>query len=144
MIAFSASATAPASAQLHCGNLEILPGGTQQPLFTFDEFRDYQGGVTLSTIATLRLNIEDQAIPDPACSWFLTVEIDNNPSAGTPANEWEELAAYGTGGGNNPTIDALELRVRNSCQTSPIDGTFISVTTTLVAISGPALVTVRV
>ena len=116
----------PLRAQLHCGNVELVPNAPVSALFSFDEFRDYQSGIVLSNIATLRITVEDQAIPDPACSWFLTVEVDNNPSAGTVATAWELLAPYGLGASNTPTIDALELRVRNSCATSPANGTFRS------------------
>jgi len=115
-------------AQLHCGNVELTPNTPVQALFSFDEFRDYQGGLILSNVATLRLNIEDLAIPDPDCSWSLSVLVDNNPSSGTPAAEWEELSPYGFGAGNNPTLDILEMRVRNNCQTSPLNGTFMNFT----------------
>ena len=117
--------TAPVlQAQLHCGNVELTPNTPVNALFSFDEFRDYQGGLILSNIATLRVNVENLTVPDPQCSWSLSVNIDNNPSGGTPANEWEELSPYGIGTGANPTIDILEVRIRNNCQTSPMDGVF--------------------
>lgn len=54
--------------------------------------------------------------------------IDNNPGAGTPVNEWEVLNHYGSGLGTNPPIDMLEIRVRNNCATSPINGVFTTFT----------------
>ncbi len=117
--------TAPTlRAQLHCGNVELAPNTPVNALFSFDEFRDYQGGLILSNIATLRINVENLAIPDPQCSWSLSVMVDNNPSGGSPVTEWEELSPYGFGNGSNPSLDILELRVRNNCQTSPVDGVF--------------------
>lgn len=113
-------------AQLHCGNVELVPNTPISALFSFDEFRDYQAGIVLSNVATLQVNVEDLVIPDPACSWFLTVEVDNNPAAGTAATDWEQLAPYGLGMASQPTIDALEIRVRNTCNTSPSSGTFRS------------------
>lgn len=113
-----------AHAQLHCGNVELTPNTPVNALFSFDEFRDYQGGLILSNVATLRIQVEDLAIPDPLCSWSLSVSVDNNPSSGSAPTEWEELSPYGIGTGANPTIDVLEVRVRNNCQTSPMDGVF--------------------
>ena len=52
--------------------------------------------------------------------------IENNSGAGTPLNEWEEVTNYGNGAGSNPTIDLLEVRVRNACATSPHDNIFRS------------------
>ena len=50
--------------------------------------------------------------------------INNNPGGGTVGSEWEQLAQYGGGQASNPTIDILQVRVRNSCSTSPIDGIY--------------------
>jgi hypothetical protein len=116
--------SAQGKAQLHCGNVELTPNTPLSALFSFDEFRDYQAGIVLSNVATLRVSVQDLVVPDPSCSWHLTVLVDNNPAAGTPGTEWEELSPYGMGSGNNPTIDALEIRVRNNCQTSPSNGIF--------------------
>ncbi len=113
-------------AQLHCGNVELSPNTPVNALFSFDQFRNYQGGMVLSNVATLRINVEHLAVPDPQCSWSLSVMIDNNPASGTPISEWEELSPYGIGVGNNPSIDILEMRVRNNCQTSPMNGVFQS------------------
>lgn len=113
-----------ANAQIHCGVVEIVPNTSVNELVTFDDFSNYEGGIIVNSVARIRLNIENQAIVDPLCSWSLTMEVENNPGAGTPALEWEELALYGTGNANNPSIDILEVRVTNACSTSPIDGTW--------------------
>lgn len=115
---------ATSDAQIHCGVVEIVPNTTVNEIVTFDDFTKYNGGIIVNSVARIRVNIEDKAIVDPLCSWSLTMQIGNNPGSGTPINEWEELLGYGSGAGNNPTIDQLEVRVRNICTTSPIDGTF--------------------
>jgi hypothetical protein len=112
------------TAQVHCGLVELVPNTSINELLTFDEFSKYQGGMIINSVAKVRVRVEDKAIVDPLCSWSLTMQINNNPGAGTPITEWEELTQYGNGLNNNPSIDYLEVRVRNSCQTSPIDGTF--------------------
>ncbi len=110
--------------QIHCGNVSIEPNSAEVASLTFDSFTDYQGGVTINSVATIRVRVEDQAIPDPDCRWFLYMEVYNNPGSGTPANEWETLFQYGAGTAPAPDIDILQIRVRNACQTSPLDGVF--------------------
>lgn len=112
------------NAQIHCGVVEIVPNSSINELVTFDNFTQYEAGITINSVARVRLNIENQAIVDPLCSWSLNMEIENNPGAGTPVLEWEELTLYGSGGASNPTIDMLEVRVTNGCATSPINGTW--------------------
>lgn len=67
--------------------------------------------------------------------------VDNNPGDGTPVNEWQQLLQYGSGNGTNPPINALQIRVRNGCNTSPIDGVFQTFTnnTDLIDIIAPLL-----
>lgn len=117
-----------AQAQLHCGLVQIEPNSSVNAMMTFDDFTKYNGGYIINGVARIKVRVEDKAIIDPLCSWNLIMTIDNNPAAGTPGNEWEELNQYGSGLGQNPTIDALEIRVRNSCSTSPIDGMFTTFT----------------
>ena len=112
------------SAQIHCGTVEIDPNTSVNQLLSFDDFTNYNGGININSVARIRVRVTDQAIPDPLCSWSLTMTIDNNPGAGTPATEWEELVQYGGGLANNPPINLLQVRVRNACTTSPIDGIF--------------------
>lgn len=111
-------------AQIHCGSLELEANAPINANFTFDSFSSYQAGITLNNVATLRVRVEEQAIPDPACKWFLTMEVNNNPGAGTVASEWETLSHYGLGTAPNPVMDILQVRIRNGCQTSPLDGVF--------------------
>lgn len=111
-------------AQIHCGLVEIVPNTTVNSLLTFDNFTSYNGGMIMNSVAKIRIRVQDKAVVDPLCSWSLTMIVDNNPGGGTPANEWEELLQYGSGAGVNPPITNLEVRVRNSCSTSPADGVF--------------------
>jgi len=112
------------NAQIHCGLVEIVPNTTVNSVLTFDDFTDYNGGQIINSVARIRIRVLDQAVVDPLCSWSLVMIVDNNPGGGTPAPEWEELLQYGSGSGTNPPINALEVRVRNNCATSPIDGVF--------------------
>ncbi|MEM7160925.1 MAG: hypothetical protein AAF487_00665 [Bacteroidota bacterium] len=114
----------PFSAQIHCGNVELSVDGSTNAMITFDDFSKYNGGVTLNNALTLRVKVDHQAVPDPDCSWFLNMEVFNNPGAGTPIDEWEELFQYGSGSSDNPDLDILEIRIRNTCATSPLNGTF--------------------
>lgn len=119
-----------AKAQVHCGSVELVPNATVTSYMVFDTFTKYQGGITINSVARLRIKVEDKTVPDPLCSWNLRMFIENNAGAGTPANEWEEITQYGNGSGQNPLINALEIRVRNTCRTSPTDGVFRSFTST--------------
>lgn len=110
--------------QIHCGLVEIDPNTSVNQILSFDDFTKYNGGISVNSVARIRVRVEDQAIPDPLCSWSLVMSIDNNPGMGTPVDEWEELTQYGTGLGDNPEIDILQVRIRNACSTSPIDGVF--------------------
>lgn len=114
----------PSFGQLHCGTVDIVPNTSVNELLTFDSFSQYQGGIIINSVARIRVRVTDQAVPDPLCSWHLYMIVDNNPGGGTPINEWEELTQYGNGLNINPPINSLEIRVRNGCQTSPIDGVF--------------------
>lgn len=114
------------SSQIHCGTVDLVPNTSVNELATFDNFSYYQSGYNINSVARIRVKVTDQSPVDVACSWSLVMTIENNPGAGTPINEWEELALYGNGLNINPTIDMLEVRVRNTCATSPINGTFQS------------------
>lgn len=111
-------------AQLHCGSVEFVTNSTENAVFSFDDFRDYYSGINLYSIATLRVSITDLVIPDPLCSWALSLEVDNNPGSGALPANWEELASYSGVVTTPPTIDELEIRIRNSCATSPIDNSY--------------------
>lgn len=117
------SASLNIQAQIHCGSVSFEPNSAVTVDLNFDSFSKYQGGVIINNVGQLRINVEDQAIPDPDCRWFLRMEVNNNPVAGTAADRWETLGTYSSSG-NPPEIDILEVRVRNNCQTSAIDGVF--------------------
>lgn len=110
--------------QTHCGLVSFEPNVPVAANFAFDSFSQFESGITINNVATLRVRVEDQLIPDPDCRWFLTMEVDNSPGAGTNSDEWETLVNFGSGNSPTPTLDILQVRVRNACQTSPIDGIF--------------------
>lgn len=115
--------------QIHCGSVAFEPNTSVSNMMTFDTPTKYQTGITIIGAAKLKIRVKDKTIPDPLCSWNLTILLDNNPSAGTPNNEWEKLGLYGNGLASNPTINTLQVRVRNACATSPNDGIYQTVTT---------------
>ena len=112
------------TAQVHCGSVSIVPNSSVNQIVVFDDTTKYIGGITINSVTKLRVKVEDKTIVDPLCSWNLKMFIENNSGAGTPIDEWEEITNYGNGAGKNPTIDLLQVRVRNSCSTSPADNTF--------------------
>jgi len=111
-------------AQVHCGLVSIVPNSSVNQIVVFDDTTKYIGGITINSVTRIRVKVEDKTIADPLCSWNLKMFIENNSGAGTPIDEWEEITNYGNGAGRNPTIDLLQVRVRNSCSTSPSDNTF--------------------
>jgi hypothetical protein len=117
-------------AQVHCGSVEIVPNSSVNQVVVFDDFNRYNGGITINSVTRIRITVEDKTVPDPLCSWNLRMFIENNSGAGTPVDEWEELTTYGNQNADNPKLSALQIRVRNSCATSPSDNTFQSFSTT--------------
>lgn len=115
-----------ASAQVHCGSVSIVPNSSVNQIVVFDDFTKYNAGVTINSVTRLRIRVEDKTIADPLCSWNLRMFIENNSGSGTPIDEWEELTSYGNGNADNPKISLLQVRVRNSCATSPSDNVFRS------------------
>jgi hypothetical protein len=113
-------------AQIHCGAVAFEPADAVQVNLKFDSFQDYESGITIIGVTRLKIRVDDQTVPDPDCRWFLNMEIENNPGAGTASTDWETLTTYGTGGPTPPTLDILEVMVSNACQTSPIDGVLAS------------------
>lgn len=116
--------------QIHCGSVELVPNTTVDSYMVFDDFGKYTGGIVYNSVARVRVIVRDKTVPDPECTWILRMFIENNAGAGTPITEWEEITTYGSGAGSNPEISLLEVRVRNSCATSPSDGIFRSFTDT--------------
>lgn len=120
--------TQVANSQIVCALVDIVSATGEQADFTFDSFSKYISGITYHGIANVDVKVDDQLPANPNCKWALSMTVENNPSAGTPANEWESLVTYGTGNASPPTIDILEVRITNGCSTSPIDGTYQSFT----------------
>ena len=110
--------------QIVCADVEIVPNTGEQSDFVFDSFGKYIAGITYYGAAKIRIKVDDQIPPNPNCKWMLTMSVENNPSAGTASDEWEELASYGTGSADIPKINILEMRIKNGCATSPVDGVF--------------------
>ena len=114
--------------QIVCADVDIVPSTAEQSDFVFDSFGKYIGGITYHGAVKINVEVDDQAPPNPNCKWMLTMSVENNPSSGTGANEWETLTTYGGGNDDPPQIKILELRITNGCSTSPIDGVFQSFT----------------
>lgn len=127
---------------LNCSG--IVPGGTSEfyllPTpnnidFSFDNFREYLSGTTISGSTTLKLRIDAL---NAACKWRLVMYLDNNAS---PGNEWETRSFYG-GSGTIPEVDLIQVRVYNVCGTPQFNGiyrTFTNITTVLSIINNPIL-----
>ena len=122
------TASYSAQSQIVCGDVEIVPNIGEQSDFVFDSFSKYISGITYHGAVKINVKVDDKVPPDPNCKWMLTLFVENNPSAGTPIDEWEELVTYGTGNADPPKIEILEVRVTNGCSTSPVDGVFMNMT----------------
>lgn len=86
--------------------------------FVFDSFIEYQGGIEKYASTILKLNVSDNA--PFTCQWKLKMIVSNN-GWGVP-EEWNPLATYGAAGaGQAPTLDMLEVRISNQCDT-PVPG----------------------
>ncbi len=103
----------PASA--HCQGIpfsEMIRSTSGNLDFTFDNFSKYNGGVTFSGATLLRLKVLPN---DVSCKWVLKMYIDNN-GAPTPINEWETSFPY-SASGLKPTLDLIQVKVYNGCNT---------------------------
>ena len=91
--------------------------------FTFDSFSKYKGGISQSGSTILRLKV----LPNNAsCKWVFRVYVDNNPGGGTLATDWEHtMPPYGNSG-SIPTLDLLEIRIYNGCNTPVASGIYRS------------------
>ena len=112
--------------QIHCGAVSIEPSDPVSVNFQFSSFEEYVNGITVYGVTRIKVRVEDKAVPDPDCRWFLQMEVNNNPGSGTAASDWETLGTYGSSAANPPEIDILEVRISNACATSPVDGSFTS------------------
>lgn len=122
----------PATA--HCQGIPFSELIRSTPLnvdFTFDNFSKYNGGITMSGATLLRLKVLGN---DASCKWVLRMYIDNNGTI--PNTDWETSLAYGSSGAT-PTLDLIQVKVYNGCQTpinngvyqnfSPLDGDHIDI-----------------
>ena len=106
------------NAQIVCDNVEFIPNTSVEKTFTFDTFSKYLSGITYNAVTTIRVNVDEQAPPNPNCKWLLRMEVRNNPVSGSAANEWETKANYSpTSTTPIPTINILGVRVDNGCNT---------------------------
>ncbi len=113
--------------QIHCGVVELQSAASVEANMTFTDFSRYNAGITLMSVARLRVKVEDKAVVDLDCSWKLRMFIENNSGAGTAADKWEEVTLYGNGNAQQPLISDLEVRVSNNCGT-PLNTGFRSFT----------------
>jgi len=113
--------------QIHCGVVELQSTAAVEANMTFTDFSRYNAGITLMSVARLRVKVENKAVVDLDCSWKLRMFIENNSGAGTAADKWEEVTLYGNGNALQPLISDLEVRVTNNCGT-PLNTGFRSFT----------------
>ena len=99
--------------------------------FTFDNFSKYNGGLTLNGSTILKLKVAATPSTSPtfslvtgSCQWKLVMIVSNGGSP-TPIDELETLTNYGSGfATNKPTLDLLQVRVSNGCNTPKLSGTW--------------------
>lgn len=103
------------------GSVFLMSSATNVDM-TFDTFGKYLSGITVNGASLLRLVVTEAVAP---CRWQLHVNIDNGGIA--PITEWEPLVAYGAVGPPHPTVDLLQVRVRNACNTSLSGNNFVTV-----------------
>lgn len=108
--------------QVHCESVQLILEEQNNRDFIFDDFSIYNGGYPRTTVARLKVKVDDKVASDGFCSWKLLLNVDNN---GAPVEEWEELTKYGAGNGDNPLISLLEVKITNDCLTSPYFDNFI-------------------
>jgi len=85
--------------------------------FEFDKINEYSGGITYSgsTIIHIKMDSINRTCADGSpCKWKLVMYIDNFGAGGSG---WDKVGTYGTGAGTAPTIDLLQVRVYNGCNT---------------------------
>lgn len=90
------------------GNVELV----------FDSFSEYNGGITLNGSSIIRLKVlRKYPIANDSCKWMLSMYVSNG-GAPSPVSQWETLTNYGiAGSGILPTLDLLQVRVDNGCNT---------------------------
>jgi hypothetical protein len=121
-----ATCDAPAAANCNGATSRLILNNDQnfQTIdFTFDRFSQYLSGVTYYGATELKLDIKknDTTNVNP-CVWGLKMYVSNGGFP-VPNSEWETLASYGASG-SSPVLSLIQVRVSNSCQTSPINNTW--------------------
>jgi hypothetical protein len=107
---------------VHCKGIpesELIRSTPGNVDFTFDNFSKYNGGITISGATLLRLKV---LANDSLCKWALRMYIDNNGGS-TPANEWELTSPYSISGAK-PTVDLIQVKLYNGCNTPINSGTY--------------------
>ncbi|MCU0441939.1 MAG: hypothetical protein MUE96_06045 [Bacteroidia bacterium] len=87
--------------------------------FTYDTFSKYLGGITQNGATKLRVTVDNSINSNPDCRWNLVIYVENGSGA-TPNTDWETLYSQSVSG-PTPTIDLVQLRVGNRCNT-PLQG----------------------
>lgn len=114
-----------AFAQVHCANVRIDYTDISRIEFVFDNFSKYQAGIAYYGVARIKVNVENKTPIDPDCRWMLRMSIENNPSSGALHDEWETLMTYSpTSQTPKPTIDILNVKIENGCNTPLNSGSF--------------------
>lgn len=96
---------------------------------TFDSFGKFISGITVNGATLLRLTVAEVAAPVTPCRWQLHANIDNSAFLATNTI-WEQIYDYGTPGPPYPTIDKMQIRVRNACNTSLTGAGFANILNT--------------
>jgi len=100
--------------------------------FTFDSFSKINGGMEI--FGSTQIKIITVNNPALACKWNLIMYVFNS-GIPTPANAFDNLAQYGNGSGQLPTLNYIQVRVTNICGTPVNNGVW----QTFAASSGSAL-----
>ena len=111
------------------GNSGLVMNTTTNKEFVFDSFSKYNGGLTINGSTILKVKVGDSPAPfNGTCKWKLQMYVSNGGSSITAdPNEWETLASYGAGtGSNKPTIDILQIRIDNGCNTPQNAGLMVA------------------
>lgn len=107
-------------AQPHCdaASSELNMNSDPMLTYTFDEMSQYVAGVTQVGATQLTIRV-DSIVGDSDCKWRLRAEVDNNFTGGGAdvIDEWEPLNEYGISSLPTPTLDILQIRVKNACNT---------------------------
>lgn len=88
--------------------------------FTFDKVSEFEAGKTYYGSTLLRLIVSDTANND--CVWKLKMHVTNGGFP-QPTQEWETIATYGNSGAK-PQLDLIQVRITNSCASSPLNSSW--------------------